>query len=231
MSTLNLQRKTLKQRFAQLQAEREISWAPEQLAKNAGQRATLVERFDPASVAQIGDVLPDATLVDQDGAAHKLSELTTDGPAVLVFFRFAGCPACNIALPYYDETLAAPLKAAGIRLLAVSAQNPVDRSIIDRHDLSYPVTADPDYALARALGITFFPDEQPAVAPGQPWIGATLGTQSYEIDQPAVLIVQPDLSVRRLWVSPDWLDRTDAGDILAELGLGASQAPFEQHSQ
>ena len=30
-----------------------------------------------------------------------------------------------------------------------------------------------------------------------------------EIDQPAVLILDPGLVVRRLWVSPDWLARTD----------------------
>lgn len=217
-------KRTLEQRFAELQAERERSWTPEQLAGNARQRATLVARFDPAAVAQNGDRLPDATLIDQDGAALRLSALAANGPAVLVFFRFVGCPACNIALPYYEETLALPLSLAGVSLVAVSAQNPVDRSIIDRHGLSYPVTADPDYALARALGITFFPDDQPEVAPGQPWIGATLGTQSYEMDQPAVLIVNPDLSVRRLWVSPDWLARTEAEDVLAELGLEADAA-------
>lgn len=217
-------KKSLEQRFAELQAERERSWAPEQLAKNAGQRATLVKRFDPSAIAQIGDILPDVRLVDQDGAAVSLSALVAKGPAVLVFFRFGGCPACNIALPYYDETLALPLTLAGIPLLAVSAQTPVDRSIIDRHNLSFPVTADPGYELARALNITFFPDDQPEVAPGQPWIGATLGTQSYEIDQPAVLIVNPDLSVRRLWVSPDWLARTEAEDVLAELGLEPAEA-------
>lgn len=217
-------KKSLEQRFAELQAERERSWAPEQLAKNAGQRATLVKRFDPSAIAQTGDILPDVRLIDQDGAAVSLSTLVANGPAVLVFFRFGGCPACNIALPYYDETLALPLTLAGIPLLAVSAQTPVDRSIIDRHNLSFPVTADPGYELARALNITFFPDDQPEVAPGQPWIGATLGTQSYEIDQPAVLIVNPDLSVRRLWVSPDWLARTEAEDVLAELGLEPAEA-------
>jgi peroxiredoxin len=208
---------TLAQRFAQLQAERERTWPPEQLAGNARQRAALVAQFDPAAVAQPGSLLPDASLIDADGKAHSLSELTAHGPAVLVFFRFAGCPACNIALPYYDETLAAPLRAAGIPLVAVSAQNPVDRGIIDRHGLSFAVTADPDYALSRALGITFLPLDQPAVAPGQPWIGATLGTNSYEIDQPAVLIINADRTLRQLWVSPDWLARTEADTVLAAL--------------
>jgi len=215
---------TLAERFAELQAERERTWPPEQLAKNADQRAALVAAFDPATVAQPGSLLPDTTLVDQDGKAVALSDLLANGPAVLVFFRFAGCPACNIALPYYDETLAAPLKAAGIPLVAVSAQNPVDRGIIDRHGLSFPVAGDPDYALSRALGITFLPLEQPAVTSGQNWIGATLGTNSYEIDQPAVLIINADRTVCQLWVSPDWLNRTETGNILAALSEVSVQA-------
>lgn len=209
--------KTLAQRFAQLQAERERTWPPEQLTKNAQQRAALVAAFDPAAVAQSGHRLPDVRLIDRDGASFALSLLVAHGPAVLIFFRFGGCPACNIALPYYDETLAAPLTASGIPLIAVSAQNPVDPGMADRHGLSFPVAADPDYALARALGITFLPLDQPAVNPGESWIGATLGTYSYEIDQPAVLIVNPDLTVRRLWVSPDWLARTEAKEVLAAL--------------
>lgn len=215
---------SLRERFAALQAERERTWAPEQLAKNAGQRAVLVERFDPAAVAQPGAILPDATLVDQDGQSLTLGALTAHGPAVLVFFRFAGCPACNIALPYYNEALAPVLDQAGIPLVAVSAQTPVDRGIIERHGLGFRVAADPDYGLARALGITFFPEDQPAVAPGQPWIGATMGTQSYEIDQPAVVILEPGLRLRRLWVSPDWMDRTEAQDILAALPEIAARA-------
>jgi len=215
---------TLAQRFAELQAERERTWQPEQLAGNARQRAALVASFDPAAVAQPGSLLPDATLIDADGKAVTLSDLVAHGPAVLVFFRFAGCPACNIALPYYDETLAAPLRAAAIPLVAVSAQNPVDRGIIDRHGLSFPVAGDPDYVLSRALGITFLPLDQPAVAPGQPWIGTTLGTNSYEIDQPAVLIINADRTVRQLWVSPDWLARTEAGEVLAALPEVSAQA-------
>lgn len=208
---------TLHQLYAELQAERERTWAPQQLERNAGQRRSLVARFDPAAYPQPGDVVAPFTLIDQDGNTLTRDELIAHGPAVLVFFRFAGCPACNLALPHYNRTLWPALKAAGIPLIAVSAQNPVDRGIINRHGLSFPVAADPDYALGRALGITFLPDDQPAVKPGDNWIGATLGTNSYEIDQPAVLILNSDATVRRLIVSPDWLDRPESEAILEHL--------------
>lgn len=209
--------KTLGERYAELQAERDRTWKPEQLARNAGQRRVLSERHDAARYPQPGDTVAPFTVIDQDGKALDRDALTANGPAVLVFFRFAGCPACNLALPYYNETLLPHLQAAGIPLVAVSAQNPVDRGIIDRHGLNFPVAADPDYVLGRALGITFLPEEQPKVAPGESWIGATLGTNSYEIDQPAVLILDRGGKVRFFEVSPDWMDRTESDTILAQL--------------
>lgn len=209
--------KTLGERYAELQAERERTWEPEQLARNAGQRGVLVERHDASAYPQPGDTVAPFTVIDEDGNALTRDALTADGPAVLVFFRFAGCPACNLALPYYEETLWPHLRQAGIPLVAVSAQHPVDRAIIDRHGLTFPIAGDPGYALGRALGITFLPEEQPPVAPGESWIGATLGTGSYEIDQPAILILDRGGKVRWLDVSPDWLARTESDAILARL--------------
>jgi peroxiredoxin len=208
---------TLAQRFAALQAERERTWTPQQLERNAAQRRVLVERDDPAARPQAGDTIAPFTLIDADGKALSSDDLLAHGPAVLVFFRFGGCPACNIALPYYDETLWPALQAAGIPLVAISAQIPVDRGPTERHGLRFATYSDPDYALARHLKISFLPEDRPVVAPGEAWIGATLGTQSYEIDQPAVVIVNQDRTIRFIDVSPDWLARTEAEAVLAHL--------------
>ena len=209
--------KTLAKRFAELQAERERTWTPQQLDQNAAQRRILVKRDDPSARPQAGDRITPFTLIDAGGKALGSEILLQDGPAVLVFFRFGGCPACNIALPYYDETLWSVLHATGIPLIAVSAQTPVDRGPAERHGLRFPTYSDPGYALARQIKITFLPEHRPEVAPGQAWIGAALGTQSYEIDQPAVLVLNADHTIRFIDVSPDWLIRTDADAILAHL--------------
>jgi peroxiredoxin len=148
--------------------------------QNAQQRAALVAAFDPAAVAQSGHRLPDVRLIDRDGASFALSLLVAHGPAVLIFFRFGGCPACNIALPYYDETLAAPLTASGIPLIAVSAAKPVDPGMADRHGLSFPVAADPDYARA---GDYLSAARSTGRKPGRELDQATLGTNS-EITNP-----------------------------------------------
>ncbi|WP_408586003.1 peroxiredoxin-like family protein [Novosphingobium sp.] len=209
--------RSLAAQFTQLQAERERSWPKEQLEKNAAQRRVLVERFDPTCRPGAGDKLAPFTLVDADGQAVSSEALLAKGPVVLVFFRFGGCPACNIALPYYNETLEPVLSAVGIPLLAVSAQVPVDKGPTERHGLRFPTFSDPDYALGRTLALTFLPEDQPEVQPGQPWIGATLGTQSYEITEPAVVILESDHTIRFIEASPDWLVRTEAETVLAQL--------------
>ncbi|PZU66697.1 MULTISPECIES: peroxiredoxin-like family protein [Sphingobium] len=207
----------LRARYAALQAERERDWPPAQLARNAAQRQQLVARFDAATVAQPGDVLPDLTLDDVEGATLTLDALTAQGSALFIFFRFAGCPACNIALPYYAETLWPVLRARGIPLVALSPQQP-DRlvEIKRRHDLPFAVATDRDNQLARLLGISFVPDDRPSPQPAG-WIGEVTGTGSWELPQPAVLLLGPGRVVQRLQVSPDWLDRPEADDILAWL--------------
>ncbi|WP_159977134.1 MULTISPECIES: peroxiredoxin-like family protein [unclassified Novosphingobium] len=215
---------SLNDRFAALQTERERTWKPELLERNAAQRRILVERHDPAALPGIGDEIAPFTLIDQDGHELTRDQILADGPAVLVFFRFGGCPACNIALPYYNETLLPHLRARGVRLVAVSAQVPVDPQLIARHGLGFTVAGDPGYALARKLGITFLPEEQPDVTPGQSWIGATLGTDSYEIDKPAILVLGEDARIAFFDVSPDWLQRTESETILAALPAAVASA-------
>lgn len=207
----------LNEQFAALHAERERTWAPEQLAKNVGTRQRLVANYDRATHAAAGDRLAPFTLIDADGETITSDQLLAKGPAVLFFYRFGGCPACNIALPYYNEEVWPRLKAAGIPLLGISPQTPVDRGPIERHGLDYTLASDTGYALGRALGITFLPEEQPEVKPGEAWIGATLGTNSYELAQPTVVVLNQDRTIRFIEVSPDWLVRTEADAILAQL--------------
>lgn len=208
---------TLKAQFEALQAERERSWTPAQLEDNARQRRLLRERFDPAAVAQVGDILPPQDFAQANGDPLSLDTLTANGPALLIFFRFAGCPACNIALPYYADTLYPALRDRGIPLVALSPQQP-DRldEIRKRHDLPFPVATDEDNSLARELGIAFRPDDRPSPPPAG-WIGEVTGTGSWELPQPAVLLVGPGRVVRWLAVSPDWLDRPETDEILRQI--------------
>jgi peroxiredoxin len=207
---------TLQSLLAALHEERLRSWDPAKLQVNIDQRRELVEAFDPRAVIRVGDVFPDFTLEDVDGGTLTRDGLTANGPAVLVFFRFAGCPACNIALPHYQRSLWPELEAAGIPLVAVSPQVPERLvEIKRRHDLGFQVAADRDNRLGKAIGITYEANQASrAGGQGPGWIGEVIGTNSWELPQPTAVVIAPDATVLFADVSPDWLLRTEARDIL-----------------
>lgn len=221
---------SLTAQFEALHAERERSWDPDKLQRNIDQRQALVAAFDPAKVVKVGDRLDTFALELSTGGSADLDTLTSAGPVALVFFRFAGCPACNIALPHYDKALRPALEAAGIRLVGVSPHLPEKGldEIRTRHGLGFDIASDRDNALARRFGIAFVPHDNPAIpANDESWIGALTGTNSWELPQPAIVVIDSDHVVRFVDVSPDWLRRTEAGAVieaLAAAGLVSREA-------
>jgi peroxiredoxin len=204
--------------LADLHAERLRTWEPAALQINIDQRATLVEQADPSAWIKAGDKVEPFTLLDVDGGELTLKGLTAKGPAVLVFFRFAGCPACNIALPYYERALQPTLKALGAPLVAVSPQVPERLGEIRvRHDLSFKVASDPGNALGRRFGVLYTADEasQAAQRARGGSIGETTGTGTWELPQPTVVVIGRDHVVQFSDVSPDWLVRTEAEPVIA----------------
>ena len=209
--------RSLSGHFSELQIERQRTWSAEALAANARQRQILVDRDSELRRPAAGDNIPSFSLLDARGDTIASAALVADGPAVIIFYRFGGCPACNIAMPYYDRELYPLLEARGISMLGVSAQNPVDAQFAARHDLHFPLFCDRDYALARTLGLTFLPESRPEPKPGEGWIGTTMGTDSYEMVKPAVLVLEPDHLVSFIDVSPDWMVRTEVSKIIENL--------------
>jgi peroxiredoxin len=206
--------------FDALQAERERTWDPAKLHRNVEQRRALVAAFDPATTIAAGDRIAPFSLEWADGRVVTSAELAATGAVALIFFRFAGCPACNIALPYYDRTLAPVAASAGVRLVAVSPHLPETGlgEIAERHGLRYPVAADRGNALGRSLGITFVPDDDTPIREGdQGWIGALTGTHTWELPQPTVVVIDRYHVVRFADVSPDWLRRTEGDGVIAAL--------------
>ena len=222
-----MSQESLAKLLAALHAERVRSWDPAALKINIDQRATLVEQADPAAWIKTGDKVEPFTLLDVEGGELTLKGLTAKGPVVLVFFRFAGCPACNIALPYYERALQPTLKALGVPLVAVSPQIPERLGEIrTRHDLTFKVASDTDNALGRRFGILYTADE--ASQAGQRArggsIGDTTGTGTWELPQPTVVVIGRDGVVKFADVSPDWLVRTEAGSVIAAVRALATVA-------
>ena len=207
---------TLRQQLADLHAERERTFDPAALKVNIDQRATLVEAAKSARFVRPGDSVLPFTVQEVGGQALSLDHLLANGPAVLVFFRFAGCPACNIAIPHYERTLAPGLRAAGASFTAISPQDPERLiEIKTRHHLSFNVASDGN-TLGRRFGILYTADEPSkaaSLARGS-FIGDVTGTGTWELPQPAIIVIGQDRLVHFADVSPDWLVRTEAEPVL-----------------
>jgi len=203
-------------KLAALHAERVRTYDPAALQINIDQRAALVEAAKSARFVRAGDRVEHFAVQEVDGATLSLDDLLADGPAVLVFFRFAGCPACNIAIPHYEQALAPGLRALGASFTAISPQVPERlKDIKTRHGLSFNVASDGN-VLGRRFGILYTADaaSQAAARARGVDLSEVVGTGTWELPQPAAIVIGQDRVVHFADVSPDWLVRTEAEPIL-----------------
>ncbi|MEI9930294.1 MAG: peroxiredoxin-like family protein [Rhizomicrobium sp.] len=210
-------KESVRQLLAQLHAERVATWKPEDLQINIDQRRFLEQTADRDGFIKAGDLVEPFSLSEVDGETIALDKILRRGPVVLIFFRFAGCPACNIALPYYQRHLYPALRDLGATLIAVSPQRG-DRlvEIKRRHDLPFLVATDADNALGRKFGILYTfnePSRQAVIAKGTN-IADITGTGAWELPMPTVVVIGEDRVVHFADVSPDWLVRTEAEPVI-----------------
>jgi peroxiredoxin len=194
---------------------------PEEIAATfAAEQAALDDAGLPDGVLQPGARMPDGELLDTDGRPTTLGQARGDRVGVVVFYRGAWCPYCNVALRTYQEHLVPALVEHGAALIAVSPQRP-DGSLTmrEKHELTYAVLSDPGNQIAGQLGILTAPSADAAEA--QRALGLDLtevnadGTAT--LPMPAVAIVDADGVLRWIDVHPNYATRTEPADILAAL--------------
>jgi peroxiredoxin len=203
-----------------LQAWRDTEWTPEHLAEHHAYRQKLQEEADWSRMVQVGDVVAPFVLDEVDGGSVALADLLRTGPAVLIFFRFENCPACNAALPAYRDALAPELARIGVHLLAISPQIPERLVAIKRRlDLPFPVASDPHASLIRSLGIAFAPTPEEQVERLR--LGydnpAVLGNRRWDLPYPTVVVIDQDYVVRFADAHPNWMVRTEVDTVLDEV--------------
>jgi peroxiredoxin len=184
----------------------------------AADQAALDARGVPAGVVAPGTVMPDGDLLDVHGAPTSLARLRNGKPAVVVFYRGAWCPYCNIALGTYQGELVPALTERGVELIAVSPQKP-DGSLssAESNDLTYSVASDPGNQLAVVLGILTEPSTDALAA--QVELGLDLTEVNADggktLPMPTVVVVDATGVIRWIDVHPNYATRSEVADILA----------------
>ncbi|MFD6149741.1 peroxiredoxin-like family protein [Streptomyces sp. NPDC060243] len=184
----------------------------EALRPFAEEQAALAVTPVPAAVPAPGTPLPDADLLDGHGESTTLTAARGGAPAVLVFYRGAWCPYCNLTLRTYEERARPALDARGVRLLAVSPQRP-DGSLTtaETNALTFTVLSDPGNKLAAALGI--LTESAPAASEAQRALGIDVAAANADgtgaIPMPTTVVLDAEGVVRWIDVHPDYTTRTE----------------------
>jgi peroxiredoxin len=216
---------TIAERVAEMHATMAAQPPNEIMGAFAREQAALAASGAPEGIAPAGTVLSDAELLDVHGVATTLYAAAGGGTSVLVFYRGAWCPYCNIALSAYQEQLLPQLTQRGIRLIAISPQEP-DGSLTmqQKHSLAFTVASDPGNAIAGRLGILTRPSQQARAAQLQ--LGLDVASVNADgtitLPMPATVILDASHTVRWIDVHPDYSTRTEPRqviDALAHLGL------------
>ena len=106
------------------------------------------------SAPEVGDVAPDALLLDPDGRDVHLSSMWRTQPAVVVFLRYFGCPFCQaqVVAIRRDEAL---FRGAGADVVLIGHGNHEDaQAFLQAKRVPFPLLLDPDRAAYRAYGLT-----------------------------------------------------------------------------
>ena len=184
------------------------------------EQAALAAAGVPDGVAAAGTLMADAGLLDVHGSPTTLYTVTADRPAVLVFYRGAWCPYCNIALSAYQQHLLPQLTGRGIGLVAISPQAPDGSlSMQDKQNLSFTVVSDPGNAIARGLGVLTQPSDEARAAQLQLGLDLTAvnADGTVALPMPTVVIADAGHVLRWIDVHPDYSTRTEPAQILAAL--------------
>lgn len=166
-----------------------------------------------------GGQAPSFELKDHNGKLVSSTELLSQGPVVICFFRGRWDPFCVCQLEAMNLVFPDIQKSAA-SLVAISPQT-VHQSFLmhDQHKLRFPLFSDDGNNIARGFGLAYtVPEYQQAVYRrafvNLPFIN---GDESWTLPIPATYILDRAGTVRYRWASEDYTERPEPADIVEKL--------------
>lgn len=208
----------LGERIAEFQSQRPES-DPQRRAVMEKAAADLA-RAMPAPGLPAGSPAPDFALPDALGNPVRLHDLLAQGPVVLVFYRGAWCPYCNLQLHALKESLP-HIQRYGARLVAVTPQMP-DRSRrqIEKDAYPFAILSDLDNRVMRAYNLYFeLPEElrRLYIEDFDLDIADYNGEGRYGLPVPGTFIIDRDGVIRAAYADTDYTRRMEPAAIIEAL--------------
>ena len=175
---------------------------------------------DAAKMAlKVGGVMPSFNLKDAKGNSVASVDLLKQGNLVVVFYRGAWCPFCNLYLRNLQKNLT-QIKENGGVLVAISVENAdTSMSVVQKNMVEFTVLSDPKLELARKFGIVY----QLSVDVNEQYKGYGVdlvkqnGTEKPDLPLSATYIVNQKGEIVYSFLEPDYQKRAEPSEIIENL--------------
>lgn len=168
---------------------------------------------------KVGERAPDFTLRDSEGKFHSLASYIAQGPVFVLFFKGSWCPYSSLTLRAWED-IAAEVRRAGGRILALSPQKPQRIGLArDSNGVSFPLLADCGNKVAGSFGVAT--EAKPAIRSILAKVGCNLPEENegdvWSLPRAADFLIGSDGIVRFAHVSPVYFERLEPREALAAL--------------
>jgi len=173
------------------------------------------------TMKKVGDTAPGFMLPDAEGQPVVLSDLLDQGPVIVVFYRGAWCPYCNLTLAQW-QAHTDEIEALGATLVAISPQV-TDFSMKSKQSngLTFPVLSDVGSETSDAYGITTLVTPEILAL----WEGkfdlaehnGEEGAPSGKLPLAATYLIDTDGKIRYAFADAEYRNRAEPEKVLAEL--------------
>jgi peroxiredoxin len=170
------------------------------------------------SMKQVGDKAPGFTLPNAIGQDVALQTLLEDGPVIVVFYRGAWCPYCNLTLAAWQDELDT-VKELGGQVVAISPQLP-DFSLksLEENELGFEVLSDVGNKAADDFGVTTqVTPEIIELWEGKIDLEKHNGDASAKLPLPATYLIDTDGTIQYAHAHEDYRVRAEPSDVIAKL--------------
>nr|WP_146429959.1 peroxiredoxin-like family protein [Blastopirellula retiformator] len=168
------------------------------------------------SAKQVGDAAIDAELTGWNGKSVKLSDLWSEGPIVLMWYRGGWCPYCNLQLRAMQKELKA-LEGAGAKLVVLTPELPEKaKETAEANDLDFVALHDKQNAVAHKYGLVFeLPETILPLYRDMLKLGEVNGSDAMELPLSATYVIDTKGKIRYAFLDADYTKRAEPADVVA----------------
>jgi peroxiredoxin len=167
-----------------------------------------------ANAPQVGEVMPDFLMPDQDGRLISLSALLEDGPVIMAFHRGHWCPYCRLNMVGLAEIQGETRPA---QIVAISSEiQQHTRTLKAEAGANFPFLSDIGSGYALSINLAIWVEQEMAkMIGGAGWdVPGYQGGGGWVLPIPAVFVVRQDGTVAARHVDPDYRRRMELDDLL-----------------